>query len=132
MDFSHCSTIFSSFAATGDDAGVPVAAGGEAADDGGAATEGDERDVVLVAPAHDRGNLLRALRPHDARRAAPGRDPSTMPQPAYSRTVSWDSITAPRRAMPHSPFPAASSHPTGPAYGPRSRCSSLRISAPVS
>jgi hypothetical protein len=46
--------------------------------------------------------------------SATGSEPATMPQPANSRArspASW----AQRRAMPHSPFPSASTQPTGPA-----------------
>ncbi len=49
--------------------------------------------------------------------SASGCDPATMPQPAKSRSraPSVGSISAQRKAIPHSPSPVASSQPTGPA-----------------
>ena len=53
----------------------------------------------------------------DSATSASGSDPATMPQPAKSRIRDGSSRdTAPHRsAMPHSPSPVASIHPTGPA-----------------
>ncbi len=62
----------------------------------------------------------------DSATSASGSEPATMPQPAKSRIREGSSSdTAPQRsAMPHSPSPTASIQPTGPAYRPRSMCSS--------
>ena len=46
--------------------------------------------------------------------SASGSEPLTMPPPANSR-ARGPSISAHRSAMPHSPLPRASTHPTGPA-----------------
>ncbi len=51
-----------------------------------------------------------------------------MPQPANSR-ARRPSSSAQRSAIPNSPLPCASTQPTGPAYRPRSICSSSRISS---
>ena len=57
-----------------------------------------------------------------------GSESATMPQPANSRT--WlPSNSAERKAMPHSPSPSASIHPTGLANLPRSSRSISSISA---
>ncbi|CPU66210.1 Uncharacterised protein [Mycobacteroides abscessus] len=52
-----------------------------------------------------------------------------MPHPAKSRTErgSVPDSSAERSAMPHSPSPSAPSHPTGPAYRPRSMPSISRM-----
>ena len=64
------------------------------------------------------GISLAALSPS----SASGSEPATMPQPANSRSRagSSGSMRAQRSAIPHSPSPAASIQPTGPAYRPRS------------
>ena len=49
----------------GDDTGEALAPGDQAADDGGAATERDQRDVVPDAPLDDLGHLLVGARPDD-------------------------------------------------------------------
>src|SRR5699024_1682547 len=61
--------------------------------------------------------------------SAAGSEPATIPHPANSRirAPSCGSTCAQRRAIPHSPSPAASIHTTGPASPPRSMPSSLRI-----
>jgi len=53
----------------------------------------------------------------DSPSSASGSDPATIPQPAKSRARrgSEESRRAHRNAMPHSPSPSASIHPTGPA-----------------
>ena len=48
-----------------DDAGVAVAPGRQAAHHGGPAAERHERDAVLGAPAHDRGDLVVRVRAYD-------------------------------------------------------------------
>ena len=60
--------------------------------------------------------------------SAAGSEPATMPHPANS-LARRPSTCAHRSAMPHSPFPRASTQPTGPAYRPRSITSRSRISS---